>query len=401
MIKLQWLISTVIFLIKVSASPSVQNETSTLTSSNRNRKIILDVACSDNAMMGKFLFKDPFHGSVYVQGFPFECRASGNGTTEVTLIFSTNKCGTKVTKLPNGKSQYEAVINLQFDNTVQRLSDETYLLNCTPQDVVVISPKISGTGSESNIGPKASLSTKPFREQDFDGWLEILQGKLPSLTPLTKPVHVGENLTMLIKVKHPDGFDSKIINCIASDGSDLNKQLLIDSDGCSVNSGAMSNFREKRGMKFLTKIMYTTFQAFRFPRRNRMHIRCSITFCNKTCHKDNCDALEGTWTRHQSYMQTDFSNGINTIEVFDSFEILEPRNDSKTSSFQEHLTGTGSSKEELFCLNSTRILILISILLSVLLISLVVTICTCVRAKELRRRLLHQSYPYGKVSNCS
>ncbi|GIY02925.1 ZP domain-containing protein [Caerostris extrusa] len=79
----------------------------------------------------------------------------------------------------------------------------------------------------------------------------------------------------------------------------------------------------------------------------------------------------------------------------------EPRNDSKTSSFQEHLTGTGSSKEELFCLNSTRILILISILLSVLLISLVVTICTCVRAKELRRRLLHQSYPYGKVSNCS
>ncbi|GIY02923.1 ZP domain-containing protein [Caerostris extrusa] len=235
-------------LIKVSASPSVQNETSTLTSSNRNRKIIsVDMACSKNSKMGKFHFKDPFYGSVYVHGFSFqcrtaangtnsgcgmqrqrydgqipfqrpiswigicsrisfECRASGNGTTEVTLIFSTNKCGTKVTKLPNGKSQYEAVINLQFDNT------------------------ISGTGAESNVGPKSSLSTKPFREQDFDGWLEILQGKLPSLTPLTKPVHIGENLTMLIKVKHPDGFDSKIINCIATDGSDLNKQL-IDSDG--------------------------------------------------------------------------------------------------------------------------------------------------------------------------
>ncbi|GBM00644.1 hypothetical protein AVEN_153822-1, partial [Araneus ventricosus] len=60
----------------------------------------VEAACSEQAMMGQIQLQDPFYGSVYVRGFPLECRAAGNGSREVTIIFSVNKCGTKITKLP-------------------------------------------------------------------------------------------------------------------------------------------------------------------------------------------------------------------------------------------------------------------------------------------------------------
>ncbi|XP_055931503.1 uncharacterized protein LOC129961900 [Argiope bruennichi] len=396
---MKWVFISTVFFITILLPSSIFSDDLTLISSNGNRKIIsVEAACSEQAMMGQIQLQEPFYGSVYVRGFPLECQARGNGSREVTIIFSVNKCGTKITKLPNGKTQYEAVIYLQFDDKMQKLNDETYLLSCTSQNVVVISPKMSGMGSQSSISPKTSTPSKPVKEYDFDGWLDILQGKLPSLIPVTKPIFVGENLTVLIKIKHPDGFDAKVMNCIASDGTDMNKQLLIDSDGCALDSTVMPNLREKRGTKPFAKILYSTLQAFKFPRRRSLHVRCSIAFCNDTCPQDNCDS---PWGRMQPMMQDHSFIGIQNLEVSDSVEVLARKNDSKTSSFQEHLTGTGSSKEELFCLNSTRILILISILLSVLLMSLVITICTCVRAKELRRRLLSQSFPYGKVSGCS
>lgn len=66
-------------------------------------------------------------------------------------------------------------------------------------------------------------------------------------------------------------------------------------------------------------------------------------------------------------------------------------------------TVTPSTKpDNLYCLNSTRMIAIIGVLLGVLLISLVVTICMCVRARELRRRLVQrQSFPYGRVHEYS
>ncbi|KAF8793840.1 hypothetical protein HNY73_001878 [Argiope bruennichi] len=398
---MKWVFISTVFFITILLPSSIFSDDLTLISSNGNRKIIsVEAACSEQAMMGQIQLQEPFYGSVYVRGFPLECQARGNGSREVTIIFSVNKCGTKITKLPNGKTQYEAVIYLQFDDKMQKLNDETYLLSCTSQNVVVMSPKMSGMGSQSSISPKTSTPSKPVKEYDFDGWLDILQGKLPSLIPVTKPIFVGENLTVLIKIKHPDGFDAKVMNCIASDGTDMNKQLLIDSDGCALDSTVMPNLREKRGTKPFAKILYSTLQAFKFPRRRSLHVRCSIAFCNDTCPQDKTGDSHGQDEPHACKGTTLYRyTKLDRVQTL--FEVTARKNDSKTSSFQEHLTGTGSSKEELFCLNSTRILILISILLSVLLMSLVITICTCVRAKELRRRLLSQSFPYGKVSGCS
>ena len=36
----------------------------------------------------------------------------------------------------------------------------------------------------------------------FDSWMDILRGKMPTAVPITEYVNVGEEVTMLIKIRH-------------------------------------------------------------------------------------------------------------------------------------------------------------------------------------------------------
>ncbi|GFS75343.1 ZP domain-containing protein [Nephila pilipes] len=328
---------------------------------HRTRRILLvEAACSKHTLMGRIQFRDPFHGSVYVRNFPFECMAVGDGTRALSIVFGIDRCGTQHIKMEDGQSRYEAIVYVQFANNTQRGSDESIRLSCVPRDVVLVSQ----LGSNSKNAPKA-----------FEGRLDLLSGGT-----LTRQVREGVELKVEVTAKHPAGFDVRVVNCVASDGSEHNQKLLIDSDGCSVDSNIMENFRENQKSKTTSKTLHSMLRAFRFPRRSVLHIRCSVILCNATCIREDCEVLE------DRKVPDNLTDGVDTVHVSCWVKVLQGKPNSNASPF-----AAGGNKEEQLCLNSTRVLVLISVLLSVLLVSLVVTICTCVRAKELRRRLMERS----------
>ncbi|GFY55437.1 ZP domain-containing protein [Trichonephila inaurata madagascariensis] len=310
--------------------------------------------------MGRIQMRDPFHGTAYVRDFPFECRAAGDGTRALTIVFGVDKCNTKHTKTQDGESRYEATVYVQFDNNTQRGSDETVRLNCVPRDVMLVSQ----LGSRPSHTPKI-----------FVGRLDLLSGDT-----IAQQVTTGEDLTLRITTKQPVGFDVRVVNCVANDGSELNQQLLVDSDGCSMDSNIMKSFERKTKPESTQSILHSTLRVFRFPRRSTLRMRCSVVFCNTTCNPEHCESLEDRKSTNG------FDNGVEIVQVSGSVEVLKGKQDLKASPF-----AAGETMDENLCLNSTRVLVLIAVLLSVLLVSLVVTICTCVRAKELRRRLMERS----------
>ncbi|XP_054707697.1 uncharacterized protein LOC129217423 [Uloborus diversus] len=210
---------------------------------------------------------------------------------------------------------------------------------------------------------------------------------------------------MLVKVRHSNGVEAKVIDCVASDGTAENEQLLSDSNGCTVDAAIFPPLQEKTNSKTGIKMIHTTFPAFKFPERENLHLQCRVLICNSTCPLESCSKSRwSTRGRSRSTRTSSRNTILREMGVFNSVEVRTPHVEKKT-----HTTSAASVKEpatprpdDMFCLNSARMVIIIGILLGVLLVSLVVTICTCVRARELRRRLAQrQTLPYGKVHEYS
>lgn len=83
-------------------------------------------------------------------------------------------------------------------------------------------------------------------ERDIE--LRCLAKLIPELCRvLGKPVldHllVGDDTTMVLKVRQTKGLDTRITSCLAHDGSGDQSQELIDENGCSVDDDIMPPLR--------------------------------------------------------------------------------------------------------------------------------------------------------------
>ncbi|XP_035207289.1 uncharacterized protein LOC118182110 isoform X2 [Stegodyphus dumicola] len=403
------LVYFLIILISLAEATS-SGGISTKGSSSSDKFISVNAACSRKTLLAIVLLRDPFYGILYARGYPTECSATGNGSNEIKLSFPVDQCGTKVIEKPDGSIQFDVYMYLQYEKHVQQASDDIIQVQCVPQDVVVSSRMVPAKTPETgHITTNTQLTTQA-PSLSFDSWMDILKGKMPSAVPITEYVNVGEDVTMLVKIRHKEGVEAKVIDCVASDGSEENQQLLIDSNGCTVDPAIMPKLQEKYNSKTGMKMVYTTFKVFRFPERDNLHLQCRVLVCNITCPLESCVKPRwGSRGRSRSKRSESYAYYVmDEMEVFNSVEVRAPQMDvsphrpaSTAESFKES-AGSSVKQDEIFCLNSTRMIAIIAILLGVLLISLVVTICMCVRARELRRRLVQrQSLPYGRVPEYS
>ncbi|KFM62130.1 hypothetical protein X975_11341, partial [Stegodyphus mimosarum] len=91
---------------------------------------------------------------------------------------------------------------LQYEKHVQQASDDIIQVQCVPQDVVVSSRMVPAKPPETgHITTNKQLTTQA-PSLSFDSWMDILKGKMPSAVPITEYVNVGEDVTMLVKIRH-------------------------------------------------------------------------------------------------------------------------------------------------------------------------------------------------------
>lgn len=81
------------------------------------------------------------------------------------------------------------------------------------------------------------------------------------------------------------GIDTRLTSCVAHDGSHESQQELLDSDGCSLDTSILPNVQERivSRSNFVIKLLYANFQAFRFPDRDHLHLKCTVVVCKGKC----------------------------------------------------------------------------------------------------------------------
>ncbi|CAN7938532.1 unnamed protein product, partial [Ixodes hexagonus] len=101
---------------------------------------------------------------------------------------------------------------------------------------------------------------------DVDSWMDILQGNMPFLKPVSGHINVGDPMTMLIKIRHK-----------------VHAPLLTRLTSCSLDPSILPELEERFNTKTGLKVVFSSFQAFKFPDRDNLHLQCKVLVCNRTC----------------------------------------------------------------------------------------------------------------------
>lgn len=93
---------------------------------------------------------------------------------------------------------------------------------------------------------------------------------------------------LLHRILHTDltvGLDTRLTSCVAHDGSHESQQELLDADGCSLDTSILPNVQERiiNRSGSTIKLLYANFQAFRFPNRDHLHLKCTVVVCKGKC----------------------------------------------------------------------------------------------------------------------
>ncbi|KAG8191748.1 hypothetical protein JTE90_008811 [Oedothorax gibbosus] len=346
---------------------------------------------------------------------------------------STNtedKSDTNTEDKPDTNTEDKSDTNIEFKMQVNQMTHFTPTIDFIPREEVtpkkVHSKKglrlMSGDHEEyiKLIGKDAEMVARMLRPElimkMYPGFVE------PPVDFKITGKRVGKKLTMVIIAKQHPGLDSQVVNCTANDFTNDHIQLLINIDGCSVNEKIMSNLKDKYISEAMEKVFYSHFRAFKFPHTNKVYITCALRFCKGSCEKPDC-------TKTKPMLNSNVTSGTYELDPEESLDgsqismLSEKNNDEEINdeltddeTIQDSpdameqrmpkVTITDESdhdpltmEEQYFCINFVRFACLMLFFVLLLLVSLVVTICMCVSAKELKKRLRNMSMlGYGKMT---
>ncbi|ERL88763.1 hypothetical protein D910_06145 [Dendroctonus ponderosae] len=101
-------------------------------------------------------------------------------------------------------------------------------------------------------------------------------------------VEVGETVLLTVKSTLPSGIGWRIVDCTAHDGLGDSSQKLLDDRGCPVDEALLpvpkfGPLRPIASMRHQEAV--ARFAAFKFPDRDRLHLRCRLQICRGACAK--------------------------------------------------------------------------------------------------------------------
>ncbi|CAI4231391.1 unnamed protein product [Auanema sp. JU1783] len=127
-------------------------------------------------------------------------------------------------------------------------------------------PKVHLISTQEHFAPHANVQ------------LEIQEGNGPFGTAVSKPVKIGENITLVVRalsqMRDKNMYDMFVHSCFATDGPGTTKIDLIDRDGCVIRKEFVSPLKRTRND---TQILYYFhISAFKFPGPDDVYFSCSI-----------------------------------------------------------------------------------------------------------------------------
>ncbi|XP_047998165.1 uncharacterized protein LOC125235610 [Leguminivora glycinivorella] len=317
----------------------------------QNRVIDVSTTCDRGAFTVALEMAQPFKGLLFSKDFSRECRVQGNHKTKVSLHLPTNACGVRSSTLnttSDDQLYYTVELVVQMDRMLQQSTDQELVVRCKlqPRAVRINSSALEGVinsklremiGQEAKktrtgrnrqgwVNP-AEMEQREWLMESARAWMELVPA-MPTNEPAT--VEVGQPTKLLIQCTLPVGVGLRITNCVAHDGLGEASQKLLDEAGCPIDESIFSTpsiHRHKKGteidfsdlepvdpqrnldenthlkqsktdpeLMFKNIMTYqhaiTTFAAFKFPDRAKLHLTCGIELCKGKCPIVDCKALQ-------------------------------------------------------------------------------------------------------------
>ncbi|XP_046646453.1 uncharacterized protein LOC124336716 [Daphnia pulicaria] len=137
------------------------------------------------------------------------------------------------------------------------------------------------------------LLPAPKQRDQITCWMDIVAGTDPTGNPVEGYLRVGQEATVVVRVRQTVGLDTRLTSCVAHDGSHESQQELLDSDGCSLDTSILPNVQERiiNRSGSIIKLLYANFQAFRFPDRDHLHLKCTVVVCKGKCLMNPCNLI--------------------------------------------------------------------------------------------------------------
>ncbi|RWS30737.1 uncharacterized protein B4U80_05874, partial [Leptotrombidium deliense] len=174
-----------------------------------------NVVCTHTSLITSVSFSDSFYGIVYAKGHSHDCQVIGNGTKSIRFQTDVNKCGVRVRSV-DGIKELELYLYVQHDPYIQQSNDERILVRCMPQEIHVsgamgrrqdhfdFRPNVKKINGDSRILVK-TMSNHHLAESTVNSVecvMDIMKGRLPFLKPIDSFVDIGEDVTVLLKIKN-------------------------------------------------------------------------------------------------------------------------------------------------------------------------------------------------------
>lgn len=167
-------------------------------------------------------FPRPFYGNIFAKGYgPDECNVVGNGSRIINFRTKASKCGIQVID-DEDNYEFQVYLYIQYEQSANYQNfDERIFVRCAPQEILLsgtMGRRSEATALNKDSHPKSlneddnsRISIKTMEshefaestiEQQVESQMDIMRGRLPFLKPIDSFVDIGEDVTVLVKVKN-------------------------------------------------------------------------------------------------------------------------------------------------------------------------------------------------------
>ncbi|EGT48491.1 CBN-CUTL-24 protein [Caenorhabditis brenneri] len=216
------------------------------------------------------------------------------------------------------------------------------------------------------------LKTTQEQQIEPEVTLEIQRGEGPFAPPVTTPIKIGDNISLVVKAKsylnESDQFDMFVHSCFATDGKGDTKVQMIDENGCVIRrefASPLHRAKDSENMMFY----YLLIKAFKFPGPDDVYFSCTIEFTPMIKAPNICSKLR----RRREILE----NGMTEMRLFDSVSVELENGDTNVRT--EQLSSSEDCDDE----KHIYILVIVILLVSTTL-SLVSNLYQFVRAQYKR-----------------
>ncbi|XP_039757219.1 uncharacterized protein LOC120631630 [Pararge aegeria] len=415
-------------------------------------------SCDKGSISIHLDMEQPFKGLVFSKDFSRECRVQGQMQSKISLHLPTNACGVRTSTINTTVDEpgdhedlyYTVELVVQMDRQLQQSSDQDLIVRCKlqPRAVRIISSALEGViktklremtghghdGKRMRSGRNrqgwdnpAEVEQRQYLMESARAWMDlapIAAGKEPAT------VEVGQPTRLLIQCTLPVGVGLRVTNCVAHDGLGEASQKLLDEAGCPIDETIFNtpsvhrhkqreidfsenpslakkdieeNLKMAKDPEYIFKNMMTyqhamtTFAAFKFPDRAKLHLSCGIELCRGPCPNVDCKALQKPQQTKDGLVRKarldKEAKGlvIDRLEVYNSIEVIAPnieledeasiRGSRRIEHEQEFVRGF-SPGDKTICLSPGKMALAFCVLGVIFLCAIAVAFASLVRARR-------------------